>query len=383
MPTCSQAKIITNIESDLNKRVYNLSNETRVRGGRNSLQALYFCSNPSDDQSTNTTKLPLIYKDLLQNKSTIPINFLYNSPLRNRTLSPAKRRSSLEYATENTHSSSSSCSQTPPRRHSTDDYQDIIVPQNRKNSLTSFTNLPKLALEIENNANNTKRLLALASIRPSKTFHKEITTEEAEILKKYYEIIKPRVSFGSNDNQIERDTNVADSQHNQIPILYDLAKINLENYKNLEQFLNDNKEKLINGEYTIAYNPPGHSGFVLEHKLKDKILKFPSNTHDIFVALILAKNSNKNVRLNEANILRSLSWNDKDTILSFSNKTSISSSPLKNNLKNKKLSIDGITQSLSFSDVSLESVRSLSSLVASIASPQLVKTVFDNSIDLR
>ena len=39
---------------------------------------------------------------------------------------------------------------------------------------------------------NAKRLLALASIRPSATFHKQMTPDEILILKKYYEILKPK-----------------------------------------------------------------------------------------------------------------------------------------------------------------------------------------------
>ncbi len=73
-------------------------------------------------------------------------------------------------------------------------------------------NEDNLNMERRISINQAKRLLALASIRPSKTFHKTMTQEEIEVLRKYYDIIKPKVSLTASSSNVNGVLSQANQQ---------------------------------------------------------------------------------------------------------------------------------------------------------------------------
>jgi hypothetical protein len=358
MPTCSQAKIINNLETDLHKRLHSLSNQEidfnpnvslndcqpvpsritveyfrrqnlgtpyvidsikdrRLNSRRSSRKSSY---KPNDRfliaqlQGNLKKKLPSISADCLAKKGTVPAKFMSNATYKNKSetivnLSTSSGKSPSSDIEENYstarinsdgHSSNSwststeNLNQMPvynfSARNNLRKEQALKTESERPrkssliNNLQALNTLPKLALEIEaienmepddcpvddcsmdqtqndmlnkrrDSVNAVKRLLSLASIRPSKTFHKEITTKETEVLKRYYEVLKPRGSITTNSTQATniKNENPAKSQIDQIPILYDSAKINLESLNFLDKFLKEHKSAINEGAYSTLF----------------------------------------------------------------------------------------------------------------------------------
>lgn len=230
---------------------------------------------------------------------------------------------------------------------------------------------------------NAKRLLAIASIRPSKTFHKEITPEESNLLKKYYEILRPRFRRSSNSD-IESNTQPVLMQtkaDSQVPILFESSKLNVESMRSLEVFLSEHKEAISSGKFVIEFDTSGfHNCFVLKNKENNSVVRLPENTHDTFVALAMSRNSKKNSNLSEEQILKSINWNDSSAV--FNSKTNANSKPPKYQ-SGKILSLRSNDRfSCSSSSITLDSIRSLSSIVSSIVEPNLLTRMVENTVDL-
>ena len=160
----------------------------------------------------------------------------------------------------------------------------------------------KLSLE------QAKRLLAIASIRPSKTFHKSMSEEEMEILKKYYDLIKPKASANlSNQGQNEASEPFVYYP----PITYQSAKVSLTSLKNLKTFIDTYKKEIDSGRYKIDYdmvNDP--KGFVLKDQSDQSVIKFPEEINDSFFALAITNGDKDNKTMSEANLYRIVNWND-------------------------------------------------------------------------
>jgi hypothetical protein len=478
MPTCSQAKIINNLETDLHKRLYSLTNQEidlnlnasleyqtippRVtveyfrrhqlgapygepnRSRRLSSRRPSYRSNRADDESlfaqiqaNLSKKLPSISADCSPiKKDKVSKKFVPSTPQRKKSdviinLNSSIRKSPLSDNDENysttrmnsdgysTNSWSISSETGSPKnsehislykttrtnmrfeqpvkeeREQSGKTREATRRSSLINNLTAFNTLPKLALEIEaienmetddyhvddsttenqndllnkrrDSVNAVKRLLSLASIRPSKTFHKEITKKETEVLKRYYEVLKPRSSITTSAKNDK--SSLEKNQNDQIPILYDSAKINFESLNQLEMFLNEHKTAICEGKLVIEYNVPGYNGFVLKDQQTEEIFKFPQNSYDTFVALVISKSSRGNVNLDENHILQSVNWNDRTSV--FPRKLS----------KTDKLSKKA-TKPIE-SPVNLDTIKSMCDLVSSTVDLKLTKQVIHNGMDLR
>lgn len=177
-------------------------------------------------------------------------------------------------------------------------------------STNTFKSLKLDSKRSESQSLNAKRLLALASIRPSVTFHKQMTAEEILILKKYYEILKPKAPVVQESaKDIEP-----------LPTLtYDTTKISYMNLQVLKSFLETHKKAIEKGEYIIEYdinNDGAPSGFVLKAVETETVTKFPPETNDAFFAFtIMNEVSDKSeTKLAEANLFRILNWNDTSAL---------------------------------------------------------------------
>ena len=192
----------------------------------------------------------------------------------------------------------------------------------RRNSIGLKSHLsyfPKLALEVENidtennkkaSIDQAKRLLALASIRPSKTFHKSMTEQEIEVLKKYYEIIKPKVSLNQNQNDLDNY-----KIDNSPPLVYNTAKVNASSLESVRSFLSTYQKDLESGFYKLDYDATNDPKcFVLKNKLDESIVKFPEELNDTFFALAASTTDRDRQSLGEANLFRIVNWNDTNCI---------------------------------------------------------------------
>ena len=460
MPTCSQAKIISNLEYDISKRVISIINReqelttvTRIdknnsktqqrRNSRTNVECQYCATKPLNDanyyrrrasfHAKNNHKLPAITNTANTNnnnnnngfiarRDSVPINFLFNSNYRNKSAdtrvaagyarnSPTKGThrntppEDLDNDHDNSETNSSWCSSGSdnyiPRVNNNSDQEASDrepVPQieytKRYNNTTIFSCLPKLALEMEliddSQSDNTssnddennksekrhfsisgaKRLLALASIRPSRTFHKELTIEEAEILKKYYEIIKPKINTNTIDSEIYNQ-NLEKQKLIETPILYNSGKINYDTFSCLEMFLTEYKSEITSGKYQIEYNSSGYNGFILKNVETESIVEFPPNVHDTFVALAISINSSGNPNLDENHILASINWNDTRHILA----------PKK--ARSKKSPKSNEAKKLNLPTVNLDAIKELSRMLRSVVEPKLLKKVTESGMDVR
>jgi hypothetical protein len=199
-----------------------------------------------------------------------------------------------------------------------------------------------------------KRLLAIASIRPSKTFHKLMTEEEIDMLKKYYESIKPK---GSNAQQLN-GANLTDysaqmkNAEYYPPITYESSKVSLTSLKSLKSFIDTYKKEIDSGRYTVDYDTENDpKGFVLKDQNDQSVIKFPNDVNDSMFALAITNSDREKQRLSEANLYRIVNWND--TVASCF-KTNNSKSKYKQSLQmnstssvkasnNRKMSIESVS----------------------------------------
>lgn len=267
--------------------------------------------------------------------------------------------------------------------------------------------------------NQAKRLLALASIRPSKTFHKTMTEEEIEVLKKYYELIKPKVNTNLTNHL---DTDKYSEPY--APIVYDTAKVKFTSLHLLKNFLEKYKKDIDLNVYKIEYE----NGFTLKNQFDDSSIKFPSEINDAMFALSVNSSDKDAAKLGEANLYRIVNWNDT-TAVSTAKHVPTSASNVANSTKNK-LKLSSIDESntteknidsyyninpsdnklqpidsnecssiSNFSSLTLPSlakpslpqsstisfdfIKNLSSLVTSVIQPKLQKQLVYNGVDLR
>jgi hypothetical protein len=166
----------------------------------------------------------------------------------------------------------------------------------------------KLSLE------QAKRLLAIASIRPSKTFHKLMTEEEMDALTKYYNLIKPKASLSAT--QIAANAAAQQAAENMRcashpPITYQSAKVNLSSLRNLQSFIDTYKKEIDSGRLTVDYDLASDpKGFVLKDQTDQSVIKFPQELNDSFFALAVTHGDQENKTLSEANLYRIVNWND-------------------------------------------------------------------------
>ena len=245
-----------------------------------------------------------------------------------------------------------------------------------------------------------------------------MTDQEIDILKKYYEIIKPKVSVSAASEP--EDTGVKEDYK---PIVYDTGKVSFVSLQELKKFLDTYKKDIEGGVYEIEYDTHSTpSGFVLKKPSDDSVIKFPNAINDTFFAVALTTTDKENSKMYEANLYRVVNWNDANKKLSsgiankrvrkssligdfFStenrknNRPTIGSEPDSDKLplmprivnENPKLSDSpsltsnsiSPANSSSSSALSFEYIRSLSSLVNSIIQPKLLKQLTFNGVDLR
>jgi hypothetical protein len=290
------------------------------------------------------------------------------------------------------------------------------LDNNNNNLLNSDIDLGYLYSDSLNNqkkfsVNQAKRLLALASIRPSKTFHKTMTDEEVLILKKYYDEIKPKPSNGNNNNsqngmsQFEIEKAKYEAYP---PIVYDTAKVDFSSLNKLKNFISLHKKEIDEGIYCIDYDMTTEpKGFVLKDvKSNESVIKIPNELNDSFLALAAANSPDKESQLmNEANLFRIVNWNDT-IVAGSSNLNDIQLSSTKKSSKNKLskinsnadlntnnilLSSSSSTSSSSnlnrssspSSTLSFDYIKNLSNLVSSILEPKLLKQLTYTGVDVR
>lgn len=311
------------------------------------------------------------------------------------------------------------------KRNSIEDSKTERENMRKLNSLSHnnlsgyFSNFPKLALEVETMGNNgqqndqmnenltqnqieeqvnqaenldarkmsidhAKRLLALASIRPSKTFHKTMTEQEIEVLKKYYDIIKPKVALTT---QISNPASELEKERyeSMTPIVYNSAKVNSSSLQNVKNFIDSYKKDIESGLYSIEYdavNDP--KGFLLRSKLDDSVIKFPNDINDTFFALAITTGDKESQRLGEANLFRTVNWNDTSVPSLSSNSVKIPKLSLKANLTAR---VDNqsnyVPSSPTSSTISFEYIKSLTCLVNSVVDNKLVKQLTNSAVDVR
>ena len=286
--------------------------------------------------------------------------------------------------------------------------------------------------------NQAKRLLALASIRPSKTFHKTMTQEEIQVLRKYYDIIKPKVMMSNNaqtqqqQQHLNQLSELEKEYASQAPIIYDTTKVNLLSLHNLKNFIETYKKDIESGMYVIDYDSLSDpKGFVLKPTINNgntdstnnnsnlSTIKFPNELNDTFFALavvtgnssgsqsssspigsaslssINAVDKESSVRLGEANLFRIVNWND--TTMTNTNIKTRKSSNVNINVNNNLFSTSTVSSSSSSnqlnvnnnnisptsSTLSFEYIKSLSSLVNSILEPKLLTKLSYTGVDIR
>lgn len=242
---------------------------------------------------------------------------------------------------------------------------------------------------------NAKRLLALASIRPSLTFHKSMSPEEISILKKYYQLLKPKIPQ-QNDNA-SKDLDIV-----QPTIMYDTAKINLTSLHSLKTFLDKHKKEIASGEEQIEYdenNDGAPAGFVLKNVEKDLCTKFPTETNDAFFALAVMNETNDKAetKMAEANLYRVLNWNDTSALcnaMATTKKPSIHSQTASTSIKQSSSLHSSTTASLisagssgsttptAPAELSFDYIKNLSNLVGNIVPTKLAKQLKTTSIDV-
>ncbi len=122
----------------------------------------------------------------------------------------------------------------------------------------------------------------------------------------------------------------------------------------------------------IEYNTPGHNGFVLKDKVTDEVTKFPHNSHDTFVALVISKSARDNANLNENHILQAVNWNDRGSVF-----------PRKQSKTEKTNSKKQAQAKVPEPVMNLEAIKSICDLVSSTVDSKLTKQVIYNGMDLR
>ncbi len=139
-----------------------------------------------------------------------------------------------------------------------------------------------------------------------------MTVDEIQVLKKYYELLKPKVPNRNSENKSDEEI----EQH-QPTFMYDTAKLKLANLQNLKTFLAANKKAIDSGEVVVDYdvdNDGAPAGFVLRQATGDMdiVTKFPTDTNDAFFAFTCINGTDDKVetKLGEANLFRVLNWND-------------------------------------------------------------------------
>lgn len=283
-----------------------------------------------------------------------------------------------------------------------------------------------------------KRLLALASIRPSKTFHKSMTDEEIEVLKKYYELMKPKGSMMSSSSAAAAAEAAERAKYqNSPPVVYNTSKLNSSTLINLRTLLEHYKKDLDSGEYMLEFDQSSEEStgrFVLKSTSRSMetgspskeetstalnespiMIRFPDELNDALVAFAISTGDRENRTLGEANLFRIINWNDASTFTSpaaarlnaaaadkskksktsdekqqqqqQSSSSSIlpnilltgnqqsTSSPLPNSSSSSSSSPNSST-------LSFEYIRNLSSLINSILEPRIVKQLTYTGVDV-
>lgn len=475
MPTCSQAKIITNLESDIHKKLFKISqvsepnlaeyskddieiskitalNPTQrntqanfvrksnslrkfrtindfkmLKEHQNMINSQVFSNSVLNCQSNgrNYIDLSLELKKLtfVDRRESVPVNFMYNSHYRGRnslTINQMKNiplkqeinkplssdgeeseitSSSSRTATSEQSSMSSSDFMTSSqnKRHSID--SNALV-ESRRNSINEdlgnlkrrgslcqrgqLSYFPKLALEFEStksekekqiSLSQAKRLLALASIRPSKTFHKSMTEKEIEILKKYYDSIKPRVSISNQLNQNELNNLKLE---NSPPLVYNTAKVNSTSLESVRSFLSTYQKDLESGIYKLDYDGTNDPKcFVLKNKLDESVLKFPEELNDTFFALAATTTDRERQNIGEANLFRIVNWNDT-CVSSIEN---VNKKAPKQNLTNQN-NIDLLKASPTSSTISFEHIKNLTNIVSNVIEPKFLDHLTIKGVDV-
>ncbi|CAF0708858.1 unnamed protein product [Brachionus calyciflorus] len=479
MPTCSQAKIITNLESDIHKKLcklvnYSEQNYTEYSKDDGELTRISFLNGqnkkPSnqirksqslrkfrtindfkmiqehqkmihhqqpftnsilniqpkrlDDSMTDLKKLPY-----LERKDSVPVNFLYNSHYRGRNsllinqikIAPSRPEISKNVGSDgeeyeiNTNSSRSNSDkssisennnyiQIPIQKRQSLESNQFIQSDSRRNSLVeeSYEGLrrrnslknqlsyfPKLALEVESietenskksSLDQTKRLLALASIRPSKTFHKSMTEQEIEVLKKYYEIIKPKVSLVNQQNQNEMENLKLETMP---PLVYNTAKVNSSSLESVRSFLSTYQKDLELGLYKINYDPNNDPKcFVLKNKLDESIVKFPEELNDTFFALAASTTDRDRQSLGEANLYRIVNWNDTSVTSIENNNVRRNSKNILRNNQIERTNNENSKESPHSSSVSFDYIKNLTNLVSTAIEPKFLNQLTLSGVDV-
>lgn len=293
-----------------------------------------------------------------------------------------------------------------------------LVRQQQQQQTEDESNEPDLERR-QISLNQAKRLLALASIRPSKTFHKTMTQEEIDVLRKYYDIIKPKVTTNNNNNltdqvsaqtlaQIELEKGYA----SQAPNVYDTTKVNMLSLHNLKQFIDKYKQDIEAGLYVIDYDSLSDpKGFILkpqDNEQQQMTIKFPNELNDTFFALAavtaattqptttttressswsIGSNSLSSVekecsiRLGEANLFRIVNWNDT-TSSQTANVVVKSKSKSKLSPFAFASSSSSSNSSPTSSTLSFDYIKNMSSLVSSILEPKLLTKLSYTGVDI-
>lgn len=247
-----------------------------------------------------------------------------------------------------------------------------------------------------------KRLLALASIRPSKTFHKSMTDEEIEILKKYYELIKPKVSVSNQGANSDPDR---ERYENSPPVVYNTARVNSLTLVNLKNFLDQYKKDLDSGTFSLEFDQTseesvkqGTNGhFVLKNASSNSIIRFPDDLNDALVAFAITTADKESRTLGEANLFRIVNWNDASVRPSGNSKTTtnqrkqeatgtiedcLTTSNVLHNIFQPTTQLPSNSTSPNSSTLSFEYIKNLSNLISSILEPKLAKQLSYTGVDI-
>jgi hypothetical protein len=149
-----------------------------------------------------------------------------------------------------------------------------------------------------------------------------MTEEEIEVLKKYYDLIKPKINLMNQNGQ-----NIDDKYTEPYaPIVYDTAKVKFTSLQMLQNFLEKHKKFIETNVYKIEYE---QNGFVLKSQLNEnESIKFPSEINDAMFAFAvntsgsgssekdINNNNNSNKLVGEANLFRIINWNDTTALSS-------------------------------------------------------------------
>lgn len=479
MPTCSQAKIITNLESDIHKKLFKISQSSEpnlteyskddigtstvlnpiqknnqgnlfprsnslrkfrtindfkmMREHQNMINSQIFTNSVLNYQSRgrNYIDLNLELKKLtfVDRRESVPVNFMYNSHYRGRNplainqmknnfvkqklneqiisddeetdSPPSSNRSGNSEQSSTASIDCNYMANTQNKRPSADMHEIVDPRQNNTNEDVAFLKrrdsetrsiclkgqlsyFPKLALEFDSlrsekenqiSLSQAKRLLTLASIRPSKTFHKSMSEKEIEILKKYYDSTKPRVSINNQFNQ--NDTNNL-KLVNSSPLVYNTAKVNSSSLESVRSFLSTYQKDLESGLYKLDYdgiNDP--KCFVLKNKLDESVLKFPEELNDTFFALAATTTDRDRQNLSEANLFRIVNWNEASvTSIDPVNRKITRSSFGHQNI------VDSVKESPTSSTISFEGIKNLTNLVSNVIEPKLLNNLTISGVDV-